>query len=96
MKLVKKHIGLGFKFEKSLFGVAINGWSAAKFNHKDGRIVVGLGKNGAVSDSVIRFADETAFESWKDRIYDGLSYQDGSLLVRAFPSDFSGFCSNND
>jgi hypothetical protein len=96
MRNVKKYIGEGFKFEKSLFGVAINGWSASKFNHKDGRIVVGLEKNDAVSDSVIRFAGEQAFESWKDRIYEGLSYQDGSLLVRAFPSDFSGFCSNND
>lgn len=92
MRNIKKHIGEGFKFEKSLFGVSINGWNAVKLSHKNRGIAVCLEKNNVCSDSVIYFADETEFETWKSEIYDGLNYQDGNLLVRAFPTDFSGFC----
>ena len=91
MKNQLKHIGTGFKYEKSLFGVSINGWSVVKFTHKDGRIAIALEKNDVIStdEYVYRFNDKEAFQNWIDSIHevDGqyLHHQDGGLICRCYP-----------
>lgn len=91
MRNVKKAIGEGFKHSGNLFGVSINYWSAGKFEHKDGRIAVALTKDNKVDETerVYIFANSSAFDDWRISIHEGdghyLHYQDGGLLVRAYP-----------
>ena len=87
----------GFRHERQLFGVSLNGFSVHRFLRQDGtpEMAVALVRNDAIvaSAPIHKFPDVDKFDLWVDQCYEGegrtLYKGDARLVVRAYPEEFS-------